>query len=284
MCKRAPRAPSVGQALQLGLAGIGFDHHHATRSVAEVGHRVEHAAVVAAVAVGLHHHHTLQAQPGLHLAVHRDAGHRRGRSGALTEARLEDMHVAVAGQRRHRPVWRVQASAFPLREAPRLLGIHRTDGHAALQQLAQLGHRLQRLVFDGRWRQTADVRRGNHPRMPRQHRRGHLVGRTSHIHGAAGQVADVQRLQQGALVDQVAARGIDEERTGLHRGEAGGVHQVLGCGYRWRQAHHMVGPCQQRAEFELLDAGASTRSCGSQASTCMPKAWPSAQTRRPICP
>ena len=52
---------------------------------------------------------------------------------------------------------------------------------------------------------------GEHARMARQRRRRHLVGRAADVERAAAEVAGVERGEQGGVVDQLAARGVDEE-------------------------------------------------------------------------
>ena len=83
--------------LQRCFIDVRAHDDHAARRGAEGGQRLEHAAVVVAVSVGLHHHHALQPQARLQRAVAVDAGQRRAGLRRVGKVRLEQVHVAVAG-------------------------------------------------------------------------------------------------------------------------------------------------------------------------------------------
>jgi hypothetical protein len=112
---------------------------------------------------------------------------------------------------------RLRAEGLP--PARGLCRVHRALRRAALQHFGHLRHGFHRLVFHGRRREAADVRRGDHARVRGHARRRHLVGRAAHVERAAGDGAGVQRGEQRVFIDQVAARGVDEERMRLHGGE-----------------------------------------------------------------
>ena len=62
-----------------------------------------------------------------------------------------------------------------------------------------------------------------------------------------------QRRLQRRLVDQVAARDVDQESARLHPAELLGADQVLRVGGRRRQDHHDIELGQQGAEIRLLE-------------------------------
>ena len=82
--------------------------------------------------------------------------------------------------------------------------------------VASLAHGLERLVLDRRPRQATDVRRCDHARMACEFGRGHLIGRAADVEGTAGEPAAVERGEQGAVVDQLAARRVHEQRARTH--------------------------------------------------------------------
>src|SRR5689334_4966468 len=62
------------------------------------------------------------------------------------------------------------------------LGVDSTSGYFARDDLLDLSYRFQRLAFDRRRRQAADMRRRDDVRQPGQLRRWHLVRRAADIH------------------------------------------------------------------------------------------------------
>ena len=91
--------------------------------------------------------------------------------------------------------------------------------------------------------------------MPRQRGAWHLVRRTADVERRATQVPTVERAQQGGVVDQVAARCIDEVRTPLHAGKRFVFQQVFGRCIGSCQADHEVGLRQEFRQADLHDSG-----------------------------
>src|SRR3954470_7980745 len=86
----------------------------------------------------------------------------------------------------------------------------------ALHDLGGLRHRFHRLVLDRRERKAGGMRRGDYVGPRGEARRRHLVGRAADVHGEAGEVAGIERRFDGLLVDEIAARYVDETGTALH--------------------------------------------------------------------
>jgi hypothetical protein len=100
---QAAHAPG-GEPVELGIGHVMRGHGHAARALAELRERVEQAGVVRAVRRRVDHHRARRAEPLLQPAV---VAHLRARRLALPvprrrEARIEDVHVAVAGIARQR--------------------------------------------------------------------------------------------------------------------------------------------------------------------------------------
>jgi hypothetical protein len=72
------------------------------------------------------------------------------------------------------------------------------------------------------------MRRGDDIRARGEARRRHLVRRTADVHGAAAEMARHERGLERLLVDQVAARDVDEIGAALHLREGTSVHKLLG--------------------------------------------------------
>ena len=77
------------------------------------------------------------------------------------------------------------------------------------------------------------------------------------IQPGGAQVSGLQRREQGALIHQLAAGGVNQHRAGRHQRQRRGVEHTAGfIVYRAVQAEH-VGPGQQVGE-----AGAAAGACG----------------------
>jgi hypothetical protein len=102
------------QAIELGIGHVGIHHGHAARRIAELRQRIERAGVVGAVGRWRDDHRARGAQALLQQAVGRHLGLRRRarpvRRGR--EARVEDVHVAVAGAVGQRAPRAVQADGM----------------------------------------------------------------------------------------------------------------------------------------------------------------------------
>ena len=99
------------------------------------------------------------------------------------------------------------------------------------------------------------MRRRDHVWQAGEVGRGHLVGGAADVHGAAGDRARAQGLLERLLVDQVAARDVDEVRGALHPKKLVAADQVLGLRRGDGQTDHEVGFFQQRAEVGLAQRG-----------------------------
>ncbi len=125
-------------------------------------------------------------------------------------------------------------------------------GALPLHDLRGLRDRFHRLVLDRRHRQAGGVRRRDHVLARGKPRRRHLVGRAPDVHRAAGEPPGIERRLERRLVDQVAARDVDEVRAFLHLVEGLRIHEVFGLGGRHREGHNVVGFLQQLVQRHLL--------------------------------
>ena len=135
-----------------------------------------------------------------------------------------------------------------------ILEVRRARRHLPFHQRLDLADRVEGLALAGGRRQAPDMGRRDNVRQPREFRRRHLVGRAADIHGGAGDTVFRQDLQQRRLVDQIAARHVDEEGVRLHAGEGRRVQQVLGLLVGDGEADHVVGAAQQLLHRQLLEA------------------------------
>ena len=128
---------------------------------------------------------------------------------------------------------------------------------------------------------------GHHPGMlgergvPLGGARSRLVG--EHVEAGAD-VAGIQRREQRRLVDHVTARGVHQDRAGLHRGQEVGVHEVLGLRRRrYVQAHHVGGGEQlrERAEAHHVELGQPVAG-GSAAARAVQAADPHPEPGPPL--
>ena len=143
-------------------------------------------------------------------------------------------------------------------QARRLLGgdVGEVDGvgDGALEQV--VGHLLGHLQGDvllrlGRGR--AQVRRADDVGQAEQRA---VLGRLDleHVEGGAGHVARFQRLGQRPLVDQAAARAVDDAHALLGLLQRGGIDDVAGLVGQRRVQGDEIGAAQQVVELDLLHA------------------------------
>jgi hypothetical protein len=99
-------------------------------------------------------------------------------------------------------------------------GVDRARRRFAAEDRFGLPDRLQRLVLDRLGREAGGVRRRDDVGATGQAGRGHLVGRAADIHRRARDPPLVERARERRLVDEVAARGVDEEAEGFIRPNA----------------------------------------------------------------
>ena len=148
-------------------------------------------------------------------------------------------------------------------EPRRLLGGDRgkVDGvgdRAAQQIVRHLLGDLQRDVLLRLGGRGAEMRRAHHVGMPEQRvLGGRLLG--EYVEGRAGDMAGIERSAQRHLVDQPAARAIDDAHALLHRGERLGVDDVLGLLGQRRVQGDEIGAPEQLVELDLLDAEIARR-------------------------
>ena len=102
-------------------------------------------------------------------------------------------------------------------------------------------------------REPAHVGGGDHQRMLRQGRRGHLICRPAHIEASAGELTPVEGLQQGVFVDQLPSCCIDEISVWLHQRQSLGVDQIFGLRGRGGQADDIVRLLQQIGQPQRLN-------------------------------
>jgi hypothetical protein len=131
------------------------------------------------------------------------------------------------------------------------------DGAArrfAAKDRLDLPHRLERLVLDRLGRETGRVRRRDDVGAAREIRARHLVGGAADIHCRPGDAALVEGAGKRRLVDEIAARGVDEKGGRLHACERRRVDEVLGLGGCDRERHDEVAGREQRGKVHLVDA------------------------------
>ena len=95
--------------------------------------------------------------------------------------------------------------------------------------------------------------RGDHVGAGGEMRRGHLVGCAAYVQSSAGDALLIEGGCERRLVDEVAAREVDEERVGAHEPQLRRADQVLGLLGGHRQRQHEIGALQQLVELHLLD-------------------------------
>ena len=139
----------------------------------------------------------------------------------------------------------------------RLLGRDRreVDGvrdRAAQQVVRHLLGDLQRDVFLRLGGGGAEMRGAHHVGMAEQR----IVGRRllgEHVEGGASDVAGIERGAQGRLVDQPAARAIDDAHALLHRRERLGVDDAFRLFRERGVQRHEIGPPEQFVKIDLFD-------------------------------
>ena len=83
--------------------------------------------------------------------------------------------------------------------------------------------------------------------------RGHLVGRAADVERGAGDASLVEGDRERRLVDEVAAREIDQECIAAHEPQLRRADQIFGLLRRHRQRQYEIGALQQLVELDLLD-------------------------------
>ena len=81
-----------------------------------------------------------------------------------------------------------------------------------------------------------------------------MIWRAADIHGGAGQMLCFKCHHQCCLINQFAAREIDEARTRLHGRKGSDVEQMLGGSVGNREADHDIRSCQHFIERRLGNA------------------------------
>jgi hypothetical protein len=99
------------------------------------------------------------------------------------------------------------------------------------------------------------MRGGDDIREPRELRRRHLIRRAANIHRRARDAALAQCVGQGLLIDQIAARQIDEKGVRLHPRQSRLPDQIFGLLIGDREAHHIVRAAEQIVERHMFDIG-----------------------------
>ena len=101
------------------------------------------------------------------------------------------------------------------------------------------------------------MRRGDDLRMAREIGHRHLVRRAADVERAPGEPSGVERGPQRLVVDEVAARRVDEVRAGFHLRERRRVHQLLGLVVRDDQANDEIRLREHCRHLALLHPGFS---------------------------
>ena len=152
--------------------------------------------------------------------------------------------------------------------------------HRQPQDLGGLRHRLHGLVLDGRQREARRVRRGDDVRARGDGRRRHLVGRAADVQRAAAQAPGIQCSNQCRLVDQIAARRIDENGALLHGRELPFADEVFRFRRRDREGNDVIGFGDKFFEGNGFNPG----SIGIAHQHPHSKSLPSRATSRPMAP
>ena len=175
------------------------------------------------------------------------------------------------------------------RQAPPALGIGRVDRADRHLAAAAAGRAGRRSRAPGARSPAASGRRCAASRCTRGWRasagRRHLVGRAADVERGAAEVAAVERGEQRRVVDQLAARGIDEERaapssprtpprsSGSRSRRCAGARQTT-------KSDSASSP----GSGDLAQPSRSPIGCGVVTSTRMPKARPRSASCAPIRP
>ena len=96
-------------------------------------------------------------------------------------------------------------------------------------------------------RRAHDVRQGRTRTLRRR-----LLA--EHVDRRAGDMAGFERLEQRRLIDQFAARAIDQADAFFGRGERFGIDDVAGLVGQRRVQGDEISAAQQLVELDLLDA------------------------------
>jgi hypothetical protein len=181
----------------------GVDHIHRLvrdppQEAGEVGGR-EHARVRP------RHLPLVPQADGAALAAGELLRQRPERAGQADERVEPPPHLLAEGGRVHGA-----PDGLPLERGQNLIGD--VDGDGALR-------------FRGG---AAEVRRGDDPRVPQERMAGRRRLLREYVERRAGEAALLQGGEQRLLVDQAAARAVDEERAPFHRPELGAAQQGPG--------------------------------------------------------
>ena len=124
---------------------------------------------------------------------------------------------------------------------------------AAQQIIRHLVGDLQRDILLRLAGGGAEMRRADHVRMTEQRVLVRGLGR-EHVEGRAGDLSGIKRCAQSRLVDQAAARAIDDAHALFHRRDRLGVDDVSGLLGQRRMQRDEIGALEQIVKLDLLDA------------------------------
>lgn len=135
-----------------------------------------------------------------------------------------------------------------------MIGVDGASGNPAIDDGFNLTNGFERLAFDRRRRQPADMRSRYDIRELRQLRRRHLISGAAYIHRRPGNAVLSQRSDQGCLVDQIATGQIDEERVRLHVRQRCLPDQIFGTFVGDCQTDNVIGVAEEVFEQQMLYA------------------------------
>src|SRR5215472_10669640 len=101
-----------------------------------------------------------------------------------------------------------------------------------------------------------------------------------HVETGMADMAALDRCDQGGLVRQGAARGVDQDRARLEPRDPPGIEEAARLLVERKMERDHVGGRKQRVEVDERNAGVGARAA-VQATTFMPMPWAMRATSRP---
>ena len=131
--------------------------------------------------------------------------------------------------------------------------VHSVGNGAAQQIFRHLLGDLERHILLRLQRRSAEMRRADHVGQSEQRAlRRRLLG--EHVDGRAGDMAGFQRRHQCRLVDEFAARAVDQPHALFGQLQRVRIDDVAGPVGERRVQRDEIGAAPQLLEFDLLDA------------------------------
>ena len=136
-----------------------------------------------------------------------------------------------------------------------MIGVDGTSRDLAIDNCLNLTNGFERLAFDRRRRQPADVRGRDDIWQFRQLRGRHLVAGAADIYRRSGDAVLAQRSDQRGLVDEIAARQIDKKRVRPHARQGCLPDQTFGLFIRHHETNDVVGAAKKVLKRHMFATG-----------------------------